>query len=202
LAVAALVCAAGLAACDGGGGSDGEAGSPASGASTSGSSSGSGSGTQAPKEAPDAGDAAEAKADKAKPCDLFTPALAQEVLQTTPPAPEMDSPTMCTYSVDGSTLGDSVTLAVEKWQPGHTVQDELDDLGIHGENGQENPQSLAVPDVHLGPDAVAVWDDSSVAVIWKAGDVNKLVVTGSSRVPDSKALLTYAAEQVYKAEQG
>jgi hypothetical protein len=183
VALAGLVCAAGLAACDGGGdGGDGAAAPSASAPAAT-----SASDAPAPTREP--------AADDANPCGLLTPALAAEVLQQTPPAPDMDSPTMCSYTVDGANgLGDTLSLAVEKWQDGLTVQGELDGIGIQGPNGAENPQSLA--DSTLGADAVDVWDDDSVAVVWKAGDVHKLVVTGAKRVPDTKALLIDVAEKI------
>ena len=183
MALAGLVCAAGLTACDGDGGG-GDAAAPSASAPAA---------TSAPA-APTA--TQEAASDDAKPCDLLTTDLAYEVFQETPPAADMDSPTMCSYTVpDGADgLGDTVSLAVEKWQDGLTVQDELDNLGIQGPNGQDNPQSLA--DTTLGADAVDVWDEDSVAVVWKAGDVHKLVVTGAKRVPDTKALLIDVAEKI------
>lgn len=183
-ALAALAGAAGLAAC---GGDNSDVSAPPSATAT---------GTVPAT----AGAPAKSASDDAKPCALLTPALVKEVFQVAPPsAPDTDSPTMCSYTVDGGSLGDTLSLAVEKWQDGRTVLDELADLGITGPNGQDNPQSLA--DQDLGPDAVDVWDDSSVAVVWKDGDVRKLVVSGTARVPDSKALLIDAAQQIHAAER-
>jgi hypothetical protein len=188
-ALAALAGAAGLAACDGDS-SDASAPPPTATATATASATSSGTATAPTKAA--SGDAA--------PCALLTPALVKEVFQVAPPAaPDTDSPTMCGYTVDGGSLGDTLSLAVEKWQDGRTVQDELADLGITGPNGQDNPQSLA--DQGLGPDAVDVWDDSSVAVVWKDGDVHKLVVSGTTREPDSKALLIDVAQKIHTAEQ-
>lgn len=189
--LAGLVCAAGLAGCDSGG-DDWTGPSADAPAATS--------APAAPTAAKDA--TKDAAADEAKPCDLLTTDLAYEVFQQTPDAADTDSPTMCSYPADGSTgLGDTLSLAVEKWQDGLTIQDEVDNLGIQGPNGQDNPQPLTDPD--LGPGAVDVWDDGSVAVVWKDGDVHKLVVTGvkAGREPDARALVIDVAHKIYTGKR-
>ncbi|MFF7982568.1 hypothetical protein ACFZDK_26150 [Streptomyces sp. NPDC007901] len=105
-----------------------------------------------------------------QPCDLLTQSMAGQILGKTVPAADINGPTMCEYSMSGADYGNSVALAIEKWQDGRTVQDEVRDLDIVGSDGNRTQQSVS----GLSPDAVVVSDDSDITVMWKAGDVQKM----------------------------
>lgn len=104
---------------------------------------------------------------------------------------------MCEYSMSGADYGNSVALAVEKWQDGRTVRDEVQDLDMVGSDGSSTQQSVS----GLSPDAVVVSDDSDITVVWKAGDVQKINVSTTSDLNGTRDRLLDAARQIYAAEQ-
>lgn len=105
---------------------------------------------------------------------------------------------MCEYALTGADYGNSVAFAIEKWQDGRTVQQEVDDLGIVGSDGARTQQ----PAPDLGPDAVVISDNSSIAVVWKAGDVQKIYVSTAADPAGIRTTVLNVARQIYAAEQG
>lgn len=184
--LAGVACAGGMTACDGGG--SGTAVAPAAGATAS--------VAATPGAKPSSGSGATAA--DTQPCDLLTRGMAGRILGKTVPAPDMSSPTMCEYSMSGADYGDSVALAVEKWQDGRTVEDEVRDLGMVGSDGASTQQSVS----GLSPDAVVVSDDSDITVVWKAGDVQKIHVSTDTDLDGTRDRLLDVARQIYTAEQG
>lgn len=192
-ALVAVACAGGLAAC----GSDGGSGT----AAASDSARPSAATTTATAAGPAGGAASGAGASSGagsaantQPCDLLTAAMAGRVLGKAVSAPDLNSPTTCQYALHGDDYGDLVSLAVEKWQDGRTVQDEVKDLAVVGKAAQQ-------PASGLSPDAVLVSMGSDYAVVWKAGDVHKLYASNSDDPNGTRDRLLDVARQIYTAEQ-
>lgn len=190
----AVACAGGLAAC----GSGGESGAAAASDSPHTSAATAAATAAGSDKGPTAGagvsSGAEATAADAQPCDLLTAAMAGRVLGKAVSAPDLNSPTTCQYALHGEDYGDIVSLAVEKWQDGRTVQDEVKDLAVVGKASQQ-------PASGLSPDAVLVSTGSDVAVVWKAGDVHKLYASNSDDPSGTRDRLLEVARQIYAADQ-
>lgn len=191
-ALVAVACAGGLAACgsDGGSGTAGASDSAHTSAAT----------TTATTAGPAGGAAAGASSSagstvaNAQPCDLLTAAMASRVLGKTVSAPDLNSPTTCQYALHGEDFGTIVSLAIEKWQDGRTVQDEVKDLAVVGKAAQQ-------PASGLSPDAVLVSMGSDYAVVWNAGDVHKLYASNSDDPSGTRDRLLDVARQIYTAER-
>lgn len=139
------------------------------------------------------------QASSASPCDLLTPSLAGRILGKQVPAADVAGPDTCGYNLHGADYGDGVTLAIEKWQDDSvTVQTEV--------HGITNDTNAVRPASGLSPDAVVILDSSTppggtIAVVWKAGEVQKLVVFASGDLDGVRDRALAAAQQIYQAEQ-
>ncbi|GAA1979005.1 hypothetical protein [Catenulispora subtropica] len=139
------------------------------------------------------------KTSSASPCDLLPQSLAGQILGKPVPAADVEGPTTCGYSLHGDDYGDGVTLAIDKWVGADvTVQTEVSEITRH-------PNAVQ-PVAGLSPDAVVILDtsntpDATIAVVWKAGEVQKLVVFASGDLDGVRARAVTAAQQIYQAER-
>lgn len=139
--------------------------------------------------------------------------MASTILGKQLPAPDLDSAAHCEYSTPGAfyAIDDGVIFADEQDQPGLTVAQEVDSLGL-ATSGSSAADTE--PASGLSPDAVTVTSTDSgigadgssiplytVAVVWQAGDVQKIVVTTTKDPDGTQSRLLDAARSIYAQEK-
>lgn len=146
-------------------------------------------------------------------CSLLTQSMASQILGKALPTPETDDASHCEYSTLSAdyAIPDGVFFTDEQNLPEFTVAQEVHDLGMVTTGSSTSstesvsglsPDAVIVTskDVVLQPDGSSV-PHYSVVAVWKAGDVQKIVVDTTTDPDGTRARLLGAARTIYATEK-